>query len=188
MIEDWRAIPGYEGLYEVSNQGRVRSLDRYDNIGRMRKKRYIKLLLSSSGYFSVGLSKNGNVTVYLVHRLVVQVFIPNPDGLPQVNHKDEDKTNNSVDNLEWCSAEYNSNYGTARERARSTLIKNGYCYGLSEEDNKIRLKVKRKEYYQKNKDVFSYKSKEYKETHKESIKEMNRKYYQLHKKENNRFK
>lgn len=183
MIEEWRAVPGYEGLYEVSDQGRVRSIDRYDSIGRLRKKRYIKLLLHSSGYFSVGLSKKGKVTIYLVHRLVAQVFIPNPLGLPQVNHKDEDKLNNNVDNLEWCTAKYNNNYGTSRDRAKNTAIKNGYWYGLSDEDNRIRLKNRRKEYYQENKDVFSYKSKEYRKTHKEEIREMNRKYYQLHKEE-----
>lgn len=203
MIEEWRAVPGYEGLYEVSDQGRVRSIDRYDSIGRLRKKRYIKLSLNSSGYFLVGLSKRGNVTIYLVHRLVAQTFIPNPLGLPQVNHKDENKLNNIVDNLEWCDRKYNNNYGTARIRARDTAIKNGSWSGLSRkeymkkynqenkeyikecrkkynQENKEYIKEYKKRYYQKNKDIFSYKSKEYRDTHREHIREMNRKYYQLH--------
>ena len=63
-------------------------------------------------YMEVNLSKNNKVTHYLIHRLVAQAFIPNPNNLPQVNHKDENRENNRVDNLEWCTAEYNTNYGT----------------------------------------------------------------------------
>ena len=170
MIEEWRAVPGYEGLYEVSDQGRVRSIDRYDSIGRLRKKRYIKLSLSSSGYFSVGLSKKGKVTIYLVHRLVAQVFIPNPFSLPQVNHKDEDKKNNIAENLEWCDAKYNSNYGTAKERHRSTAIKNGYWSGLSKEEYKIRFKIKRKEYLDKNKEKIREYHREYMREYRKKIK------------------
>ena len=69
-----------------------------------------------NGYYYVCLSKNGIVKNYFVHRLVAEVFLPNPDNLPCVNHKDEDKSNNNVDNLEWCTHEYNINYGTRNKR------------------------------------------------------------------------
>ena len=101
-IEEFRDIPGYEGLYEVSNLGRVRRngkiLKPYDN----------------DGYLRVDLFKNGIVRKFLIHRLVAQAFIPNPKNLPQINHKDEDKTNNTVENLEWCDNKYNINYSLAK--------------------------------------------------------------------------
>ena len=125
--EEWRPVVGYEGLYEVSNTGQVRSLDKYDSLGVF----WIGKLLSKlkvGGYFMVKLRKDGIQKMCLIHRLVAQSFIPNPLNLPQVNHKDEDKTNNMVDNLEWCDAKYNSTYGTAREREyetkhRKTILK-----------------------------------------------------------------
>ena len=117
MKEEWRAVPGYEGLYEVSNMGRVRSLDYLvrTQYGRFRriKGRILKSGIASNGYCMVVLSKGKSKTI---HRLVASVFLPNPDNLPIVNHKDEDKTNNCVNNLEWCSSKYNNNYGTLKER------------------------------------------------------------------------
>lgn len=145
MIEEWRTIVGYEGLYEVSSLGRVRSLDRYDSRNHFRRGRILKLSYDTVGYLIVGLHSNGKAKIYLVHRLVAQAFIPNPDNLPEVNHIDEDKTNNRVDNLEMCNREYNSNYGTRNDRIRATSIKNGYWTGLSEEEY-------RKKYYQEHKD------------------------------------
>lgn len=111
MDEVWKDIEGYEGLYQVSNLGNVRSL----NYGRTGE---IKLLKQSTdcGYKRVMLYKDGERERYLVHRLVAMTFIPNPDDLPQVNHKDEDKSNNNVNNLEWCTGEYNMNYGSIKER------------------------------------------------------------------------
>lgn len=115
MKEIWRDIVGYEGLYQVSNLGRVRSMDRYDNLKHFRKG---KILIQHiyTGYLYVSLCKNGKIKMYRVHRLVAMAFIPNPNNLPQVNHKDENKQSNIVENLEWCDARYNMNYGTAIER------------------------------------------------------------------------
>lgn len=100
-------IPGHS-LYMVSNDGRVWS---------KRANRFIKLHKSSCGYLHVGLHEGGKQKNCYVHRLVAMAFIPNPNSLPQVNHIDEDKTNNSVNNLEWCSARKNVNYGTRNKRA-----------------------------------------------------------------------
>lgn len=103
-MEIWKDVVGYEGLYQVSNQGRVRSL--YFGKIRMLKQRKLR-----TGYMQVGLTKTKKIKFYNVHRLVSAAFIPNPDNLPEVNHKDEDKTNNTVENLEWCDRKYNINYG-----------------------------------------------------------------------------
>ena len=110
MSEEWRDIQGYEGLYQVSNLGNIKSLFRY--------KKILKKSPVSSGYLSVELWKDKKNRRHLIHRLVAKAFIPNPEQLPQINHKDEDKTNNQVDNLEWCTAKYNMNYGTGNSRRR----------------------------------------------------------------------
>lgn len=113
--EYWKPVVGYEGHYQVSNFGRVKSI-------KFGKEIILKQKQSMDGYYSVNLSKNGIVKTYLVHRLVAEAFIDNPNNLPQINHKDENKTNNNVDNLEWCSYSYNINYGTARERMTEKMI------------------------------------------------------------------
>ena len=175
MIEEiWRPIEGYEGLYEVSNTGIVRSLDRYDSNNHFLKGRILKLCADKDGYLNVGLCLGNKEKKYKVHRLVAQAFIPNPDNLPQVNHKDEVKTNNRVENLEMCNAKYNSNYGSRKDRVRDTKIKNGYYTGLSKEEY-------RKKYYQENKEH----KKRYYQEKKDHIKEYYKKYYQEHKNEYN---
>lgn len=109
MKEIWKDIPGYEGEYLVSSQGRVMSL--LGRTPRVLKPRYSKL-----GYARVSLhAKNDK----LVHRLVAITFLGNPDNLPEVNHIDENPKNNSVDNLEWCTHKDNVNYGTCQLRARN---------------------------------------------------------------------
>ena len=112
-MEEWKYIEGYEGLYQVSNYGRVRSLF-------YRKKNQVQLLKLrkvTKGYLQVALWKNRKRKDFMVHKLVAEAFIPNPNNYPQINHKDEDKTNNCVENLEWCTNEYNHNYGTRNIRA-----------------------------------------------------------------------
>lgn len=103
----WKDIPGYEGLYQVSNTGRVRSL----NYNGTRKTKVLKQGTNKDGYKRIKLYKDGKFKVYLVHRLVALAFIPNPNNYPIINHKDENRWNNNVDNLEWCTYKYNSNYG-----------------------------------------------------------------------------
>ena len=112
MKEMWKDIPGYEGLYQVSNLGEVRGLKHKGS----NKVKTLKQATNKRGYKRVNLSKNGKKKNYLVHRLVAMTFIPNPDNLPQVNHKDENPSNNNVNNLEWCTSKYNINYGTRNER------------------------------------------------------------------------
>ena len=110
--EIWKTINNYEGLYQVSNTGKVKSLN-YNHTGR---EKILKNHKDKDGYLIVVLCKEGKQKTFKVHRLVAQAFIPNPNNLPQVNHKDENKQNNCVENIEWCDAKYNINYGTARER------------------------------------------------------------------------
>lgn len=115
-MEEWKDIVGYEGLYQVSTLGRVKSLARKDPRGHQLKGKYLKPNKDTQGYYRVSLSKDGIVCRKGIHRLVAETFIDNPCDYPQVNHKDEQPTNNQVDNLEWCTAEYNTNYGTRNQR------------------------------------------------------------------------
>ena len=106
--EIWKDVPGYAGLYQVSNTGRVKSFKNQYGHGI----RILKGEKTQAGYIQVSLNKKR----YKIHRLVAMAFIPNPDVLPQINHKNEIKTDNRAENLEWCTAKYNVNYGTAIER------------------------------------------------------------------------
>lgn len=112
MDEIWKDIKGFEGKYQVSNCGRVKGLD----FGHHGYERVMSDFECIGGYLYIRLFKDGKGKRYRVHRLVAEAFIPNPDNLPQVNHRDECKTNNIVTNLEWCDAGYNSRYGTRTER------------------------------------------------------------------------
>lgn len=120
MKEIWKDIEDYEGLYQVSNTGKVRSLDRIDDIGRKIKGRILADRFDKKGYLSVALNKNAKTKYKKVHRLVAEAFIPNLKKLPQINHKNEIKTDNNVGNLEWCSNKYNANYGTKVDRMLKT--------------------------------------------------------------------
>ena len=115
MEEIYKDIEGYENLYQISNYGNVKSLIS-GKIRKLSKDRY--------GYLFIALSKNDVKKQYKVHRLVAEAFIPNPNNYPQVNHKDEDKKNNAASNLEWCTAKYNANYGTAIQRRLLTEKQN----------------------------------------------------------------
>lgn len=118
--EIWKAVDGYEGWYEVSNCGNVRSVDRmvtYSNgVKHLWKGKILKIRKNRYGYLFCRLCKNSKYKAITVHRLVAQAFLPNPDNLPEINHKDEDKTNNCVVNLEWCTRLYNMRFGTAIQR------------------------------------------------------------------------
>jgi len=113
MLEEWRPIAGYEGLYEVSNMGRVRSITRY--------KKVIKPTITNSGYYQYQLWHNGTYRTGLAHRLVAKAFVPNPDNKPVVNHIDENKLNNFVSNLEWVTHVENCRFGTAIKRRTAHL-------------------------------------------------------------------
>lgn len=109
-FEEFRPIEGYENLYQVSSYGRVYSLI---------SKKFLKSKKDKDGYLIVGLSKDGERKFYSIHRIVATTFIENPSNLPQVNHRDENPSNNHLSNLEWCDAKYNNNYGTRTQRAIS---------------------------------------------------------------------
>lgn len=115
MIEKFKPVQGYAGIYEISNLGRVKSLsrviERNDGNTRVTEDRIILPFLTKCGYHQIVLCKDGVRKKHLIHRLVANAFIENPDKLPIINHKDENKLNNRVDNLEWCSAYYNLRYG-----------------------------------------------------------------------------
>ncbi len=119
MQEIWKDVQGYEGLYQVSNLGKVKSFRGSCKFGKP-KELLLKPTLINSGYGVVTLYSNEKRKKFQIHRLVATAFIPNPMNLPCVNHKDENKLNNSVENLEWCTYEYNNNYGTARIRTSYT--------------------------------------------------------------------
>ena len=110
MKEEWKPIEGYEGLYEVSNMGRVKSL----NYRKTGKEKIMKGGDDGHGYLSVNLWKDGKANKGKIHRLVAQAFLENPQNLPEVNHKNEDKTDNRVENLEWCTKQYNIEYSQAK--------------------------------------------------------------------------
>lgn len=124
-----KPIKGYEGYYEVDQFGRVFSVDRVISVednGRKYDKplagKQMKQIIHDKGYKVVSLTRDGKTKQKFVHRLVAEAFIDNPDNLPMVNHKDEDKTNNFAENLEWCTAAYNNGYGTAQKRRVKKLV------------------------------------------------------------------
>lgn len=123
--EIWKDIKGYEGLYQVSSFGRIKSLPKHfmvvnqfgkTNKYRATKERILKPQTNKHGYLCVTLCKNGIHKLCAIHRLVAKTFIENKNNHVCINHKDENKQNNKVDNLEWCTIKYNQNYGTIKER------------------------------------------------------------------------
>ena len=123
MEEIWKDIEGYDGVYQISTFGRVRkkvkTKNGYDVLfmqpSKAKGERY---------YYIVKLSKNNKKTTHFIHRLVAQAFIPNPDKLPQVNHKDENPANNCADNLEWCTTKENNRYGSRGLRFNEITVLN----------------------------------------------------------------
>jgi hypothetical protein len=115
-MEVWRDLAYYENDYEINQSGVIRN--KHTKIIK-------KTTRKDNGYLICSFWIDGKTKQEYVHRLVALTFIPNPDNLPQVNHKDENKENNSVGNLEWCTSQYNNTYGTARQRSVATQMRNG---------------------------------------------------------------
>lgn len=127
MVGDWVDIPEFEGLYQVSSNGEIKSLEKIiTSYGGKRsyiqKEHIVKQYKDTSGYNIVRLSKQGEMYTRKVHRLVAICFIPNPYKYTEINHKDENKTNNNFSNLEWCTKAYNNSYGTRTERTSRKVI------------------------------------------------------------------
>ena len=114
-------IKGYEGLYAITSCGKVWSY---------RNKKFLTPGVNNTGYLYVNLWKDNEKKNYLIHRLVADAYIPNTENLPEINHKDENKTNNCLQNLEWCDASYNTNYGTRNEKVSNSRKKPILQYDL----------------------------------------------------------
>lgn len=110
IIEEWRSVGGYEGLYEVSSEGNVRSLFGWDGHRKVERKKILKPSMSTTGYWKVKLVKNGIRKDHKIHRLVALAFLKKEEGKDVVNHKDGNKLNNSIKNLEWCTTQENANH------------------------------------------------------------------------------
>lgn len=146
-VEEWKSVNGYEGIYMVSNNGRVKSLERvvknsgsYSGYIKIKEKILKERKVGGKRkdkHLYVVLSKDGIEERKLIHRLVAEAFIPNELNLQQVNHKDENPKNNNVENLEWCTSKYNTNYGTTQERRVKTTKENRIKrYNLGEYETK----------------------------------------------------
>lgn len=124
MDEIWKDIKGYEGLYQISNLGNVKSLGRYVKHWRggllFRKETIMTPRINKYGYLQLSLTKEGKPKTFTVHQLVARAFIPNPNNYTCVNHKSEVKTENFVENLEWCDLQYNCKYGTRNVRIKTS--------------------------------------------------------------------
>ena len=129
-MNDFVDIPGYENLYKINKQGVILSCSRYASFtNRLKKQKILNQRTTIKGYKEVKLYKDGKYKIYKVHCLVAVTFIPNPNNYPQINHKDENKANNSVENLEWGTNKYNTDYSnncikSAKSRQKSVKIQN----------------------------------------------------------------
>lgn len=137
MQEIWKDISGYEGYYQVSNLGNVKSMKRIvkrknNGTGNLPlKSRILSPTTYPKGYKKVALRKNNMSKYFFIHRLVAEAFIPNPNNYPYVNHKDENPSNNHSDNLEWCTNEYNMSYGTLGHRISLAKSKQVFQFDLN---------------------------------------------------------
>lgn len=122
MKEIWIDVDGYEGRYQISNLGNVRSTYRYYRNSIKFENKQVTATKDASGYLQILVVKpSGETSSEKIHRLIAKAFIPNPKNYPCINHKDEDKTNNKISNLEWCTVDYNNSYGTRNERIKETM-------------------------------------------------------------------
>ena len=179
--EVFKAIEGYEGLYEVSNLGNVKSL---------RRNKILKPGKRPTGYLVVNLRKDNQSHWLAIHRLVALAFIPNTENLPFINHKDEIKTNNCIDNLEWCTAKYNNTYGTSIQRRVEKRTGREYIEDpIKRHEHKLEVqraynkthKAELQQWYQEHKEKSIERARIFKQTHKEKVKEYNQRYYQKRK-------
>lgn len=138
MDEKWKDIKNYEGFYQISNLGRVKSLIFRNNVCNIKKEKILKPTDNGNGYLIVSLHKNKNRKVFYIHRLVGQTFIENKEHLKEINHKDGNRKNNNIDNLEWCNRKYNVEH---------SYRNNGRKSAFSEiKGNKHRLSIPIKQY------------------------------------------
>lgn len=121
MKEIWKDIKGYEGLYQVSNLGRVKRTMFKNCYVEKKQEKILKLKSDKDGYKQTTLFKNGKRMYFRVHRLVANAFLPNPNNYPIINHKDQNTSNNNVLNLEWCTFVYNNNYKNRNEKIRKKV-------------------------------------------------------------------
>lgn len=121
MKEIWKDIPEYEGLYQASNLGKIKSLERFTNDGHHVMSKILKPSLAK-GYLKVNLCKDNVAKTIYVHKLVAKTFLDNKENFPCINHKNENKQDNRLDNLEWCTYFYNTHYGTSINRNRKTQL------------------------------------------------------------------
>ena len=156
--EIWKDITGYEGLYQISTLGNVKSLGNGKSLNSLNHVEKIMKPLNRNGYLFVKLCKDGKPKCFNIHRLVAEAFLSNPDNLPCVNHKDENKHNNNLDNLEFCSYQYNTTYGTAIERRAEKKRHPVKCLDLEtnetyyfnsiiEADRKLNIRFQTIQYY-----------------------------------------
>ena len=156
MKELWKNIKGYEGLYQISNLGNVKSLSRkvqftnsHGTAVRITKTKILKP--GKQGlYLGVVLRKDGIGKSYYIHRLLAEHFIPNPNNLPEVNHKDENKFNNDLNNLEWCTHQYNSSYGTISEKHSKANKGRKHSEDFRKRDSEIKKEWWKKKKLQQN--------------------------------------
>lgn len=156
MEEIWKPIKGYEGLYEVSNYGRVRSIGHYVTFSNGVVRYYSSTVLKprevSGGYYDVILYKDKIGSHNRIHRLVAEQFIENPECLRDVNHKNENKKDNRAENLEWVTHSDNMLYGTRTQRWRKTMFDNGH---ISDKYSGLSVKEYRKKWWQEHKDTIN---------------------------------
>lgn len=159
-MEEWRPINGYEGLYEVSNLGRIKSL----NCNHTKKEGILKLYNDKDGYLMVKLSKDKNNRLFRVHRLVAEAFIPNPENKPCVDHINTIKNDNRVENLRWVTYKENSNNPLTKKHINESLPRgeNHFIYGKKlSEDTKRKMSE-------------SHKDKKFSEEHKRKLSDANK--------------
>lgn len=165
MEEIWKDIVGFERMYQVSNLGRVKSMGKIiyksNGVRQTFSERILKPGRGSHGYYGVALYNKGMGETHLIHRLIADAFIPNPDNKPMINHIDSDKTNNSISNLEWVNGKENSNHASVRGRMRRNhnqrinyrLSKIGELNPMSKLSNADVKNIKRLIPFMKQKDI-----------------------------------